>query len=54
MNIDPVERYDDADVWKVIQASHLKNFVMTQPEKLMYDCGESGSNLRYICTTKYA
>ena len=46
MNIDPMERCSDTDIWKVLEASHLKQFVMTQPEKLMFDCGDSGSNLR--------
>ena len=50
MNIDPMELYPDVDIWKVVQASHLKGFVMSQPENLVYDCGDSGSNLRYTLT----
>ena len=50
MNIDPMEQYSDVDIWKVVQASHLKSFVMSQAEQLLYDCGEAGSNLRFVAT----
>ncbi|XP_035829327.1 canalicular multispecific organic anion transporter 1-like [Aplysia californica] len=45
MNIDPFDQYTDDQLWQAIERSHLKPFVMAQQERLMYQCGEEGSNL---------
>ncbi|CAL1527543.1 unnamed protein product [Lymnaea stagnalis] len=45
MNIDPFNQYTDYQLWKALERSHLKDFVAGQREKLMYECGEEGSNL---------
>ncbi|XP_067948314.1 multidrug resistance-associated protein 1-like isoform X2 [Watersipora subatra] len=44
-NLDPFNQYSDDKIWEVLEQSYLKEYVEDQPEKLEYDCGESGSNL---------
>ncbi|KAH3867978.1 hypothetical protein DPMN_031114 [Dreissena polymorpha] len=45
MNIDPLGTFSDEEIWRAIDYAHLKNFVTSQSEGLMYDCGEAGQNL---------
>ncbi|KAH9492695.1 Canalicular multispecific organic anion transporter 2, partial [Bulinus truncatus] len=45
MNIDPFDQYTDDQIWTALARSHLKDFVTSQPDRLMYECGEEGSNL---------
>ena len=46
MNIDPLERFSDEELWRAVEHAHLKQFVREQAEGLEYDCGEAGQNLR--------
>ncbi|XP_059176453.1 ATP-binding cassette sub-family C member 2-like [Physella acuta] len=45
MNIDPFDQYSDVQLWTALERSHLKSFVAGQPDRLLYECGEEGSNL---------
>lgn len=47
MNLDPFDEFNDEDIWTALERAHLKVFVHQLPEKLMYECGEEGHNLRY-------
>uniref|UniRef100_A0AC35TFX7 ABC transmembrane type-1 domain-containing protein n=1 Tax=Rhabditophanes sp. KR3021 TaxID=114890 RepID=A0AC35TFX7_9BILA len=44
-NLDPFNEFEDEDIWKCLEISHLKNFVNSQPKKLDYEVSEGGSNL---------
>ena len=46
MNLDPLDKHTDQDIWQALKHAHLKSFVETLPEKLNYECGEGGQNLR--------
>lgn len=46
MNLDPMDEYKETDLWKALEHAHLKEFVQNLPQKLEYDCGEGGLNLR--------
>jgi len=48
MNLDPFEKYNDEEVWKALEHSHLHKFVSNQPAKLELECSEGGENLRYV------
>jgi len=50
MNLDPFDAYPDAQIWRALEHAHLKEFVRSLPASLMYECGESGQNLRYEFT----
>ncbi|KAG7491793.1 hypothetical protein MATL_G00007720 [Megalops atlanticus] len=45
MNLDPFETYNDQEVWKALELSHLNKFVSNQPSKLNLECSEGGENL---------
>uniref|UniRef100_A0A8C7QL30 Multidrug resistance-associated protein 3 n=1 Tax=Oncorhynchus mykiss TaxID=8022 RepID=A0A8C7QL30_ONCMY len=45
MNLDPFEKYNDGEVWKALELSHLNKFVSNQPAKLELECSEGGENL---------
>ncbi|XP_029134337.1 ATP-binding cassette sub-family C member 3 isoform X2 [Labrus bergylta] len=45
MNLDPFEKYNDEEVWKALEHSHLHKFVSNQPAKLELECAEGGENL---------
>ena len=47
-NLDPFNNYSDARIWEVLEQSYLKEYVEKQPEKLNYECGEGGQNLRLV------
>ena len=46
-NLDPLDKHTDTEIWKALDHAHLKDFVDKLPEKLAYECGEGGQNLRY-------
>uniref|UniRef100_A0A673W799 Canalicular multispecific organic anion transporter 2-like n=1 Tax=Salmo trutta TaxID=8032 RepID=A0A673W799_SALTR len=45
MNLDPFDKYNDGEVWKALELSHLNKFVSNQPAKLELECSEGGENL---------
>uniref|UniRef100_A0A3Q2YDD4 ATP binding cassette subfamily C member 2 n=1 Tax=Hippocampus comes TaxID=109280 RepID=A0A3Q2YDD4_HIPCM len=45
MNLDPFDRSSDEDLWKVLELSHLKEFVAGLPEGLQHEVAEGGENL---------
>lgn len=45
-NLDPSEWFTDDEIWTSLQQAHLKDFVLTLPDTLEYECGEDGENLR--------
>ena len=45
-NIDPAGEHDDVRLWTALEHAHLKNFVLSLPDQLQYECGENGENLR--------
>ena len=46
MNLDPFDKYSDAQLWNALEHAHLKAFVQSLPAQLNYECGEGGQNLR--------
>ena len=46
MNLDPLDDHTDEELWRALEHAHLKKFIDTLPEKLKYECGEGGQNLR--------
>ena len=44
-NIDPFEQSTDAQIWNVLELSHLKSFVEGLTSGLEYEIAEGGSNL---------
>ena len=46
MNLDPLDSHTDSQLWQALRHAHLRDFVEKLPEKLMYECGEGGQNLR--------
>ena len=47
LNLDPFDSRTDEELWKILELSHLKNFVSGLEEGLLYPVSEEGSNLRY-------
>lgn len=45
MNLDPFDKYNDEEVWKALEHSHLHRFVSNQAAKLELECAEGGENL---------
>jgi ABC-type multidrug transport system fused ATPase/permease subunit len=45
MNLDPFEQYSDHEIWDALEKAHLKQFVESLEEKLLYECAEGGENL---------
>ncbi|XP_075371089.1 ATP-binding cassette sub-family C member 6 isoform X1 [Mycteria americana] len=45
MNLDPLNRYTDADIWTALELTQLKNFVADLPHQLEYKCTDQGENL---------
>ena len=46
MNLDPLDRHSDEQVWTALEQAHLKSYVQGLPDQLMHVCGEGGENLR--------
>ncbi|XP_028938109.1 multidrug resistance-associated protein 1 isoform X7 [Ornithorhynchus anatinus] len=45
MNLDPLEKYSDSDLWEALELCHLKDFVQALPKKLSHEIVEGGENL---------
>jgi len=45
LNLDPFESHTDEELWKILELSHLKNFVSGLEEGLLYPISEEGGNL---------
>ncbi|KAG7263587.1 hypothetical protein CRUP_035570 [Coryphaenoides rupestris] len=45
MNLDPFEHFSDEDIWRVLELSHLKEYVSGLEEGLQYQVSEGGENL---------
>ncbi|XP_069492526.1 multidrug resistance-associated protein 1-like isoform X4 [Ambystoma mexicanum] len=45
MNLDPLERHSDSELWKALQMCHLRTFVESLPKKLSHEISEGGENL---------
>ena len=48
MNLDPFDRYTDEEVWRSLEHAYLKDYVMSLPSGLQYDCAEGGDNFRLV------
>ncbi|XP_033956822.1 ATP-binding cassette sub-family C member 2 [Pseudochaenichthys georgianus] len=45
MNLDPFDKFSDEAIWKVLELSHLKNYVAGLQEGLQHEVAEGGENL---------
>ena len=45
MNLDPFEKYSDAELWVTLEHAHLKIFVENLSDGLDYEITEGGENL---------
>ncbi|XP_041363039.1 multidrug resistance-associated protein 1-like isoform X2 [Gigantopelta aegis] len=45
MNLDPFDVYSDKDIWLALELAHLKNYISSLSEGLLYECSEGGENL---------
>ncbi|XP_036078629.1 canalicular multispecific organic anion transporter 2 isoform X3 [Rousettus aegyptiacus] len=52
MNLDPFGSYSEEDIWRVLELSHLRTFVGSQPAGLDFQCSEGGENLRVLVLDK--
>ncbi|XP_046557174.1 ATP-binding cassette sub-family C member 3-like [Haliotis rubra] len=44
VNLDPVEAYDDQEIWTALRHAHLHTLVSSLPGQLLYKCQEGGKN----------
>ncbi|KAF3420729.1 LOW QUALITY PROTEIN: hypothetical protein E2986_00606 [Frieseomelitta varia] len=45
INLDPFNSYSDDEVWRALEHAHLKCFIKTLPNGLLYELSEGGENL---------
>ncbi|KAJ7050501.1 multidrug resistance-associated ABC transporter [Mycena amicta] len=45
LNIDPIEKYGDAEIWVALEQAHLKDYVLSLPQKLDTHVREGGGSL---------
>ncbi|XP_030060084.1 multidrug resistance-associated protein 1 isoform X2 [Microcaecilia unicolor] len=45
MNLDPLEKHSDMELWEAVELCHLKSFVQGLPLKLDHEIAEGGENL---------
>uniref|UniRef100_A0A673B5V4 ATP-binding cassette, sub-family C (CFTR/MRP), member 2 n=1 Tax=Sphaeramia orbicularis TaxID=375764 RepID=A0A673B5V4_9TELE len=45
MNLDPFDKFSDEEIWRVLELSHLKDYVSGLQEKLQHEVAEGGENL---------
>ena len=48
MNLDPFENFSDEDIWRALELSHLKEYVVGLEKGLQYEVSEGGENLRWV------
>ena len=46
LNLDPLNRFSDEEVWLALENSHLKKFVSALPEGLSHAVADGGENYR--------
>lgn len=51
MNLDPFETFSDEEIWRVLELSHLKEYVGGLQEGLTHEVSEGGENLRWVTLT---
>ncbi|CAN8001441.1 unnamed protein product [Ixodes hexagonus] len=44
-NLDPTNSHTDEEIWEALDQAHLKDLVSQDPERLLLETGEGGSNL---------
>ncbi len=44
-NLDPFESFSDDQIWRALEKAHLKEFVESLDNKLLFECSEGGENL---------
>jgi ABC-type multidrug transport system fused ATPase/permease subunit len=47
MNLDPFGTHSDAELWSVLEKTHLKDYVLSLEQGLLYECAEGGDNLSF-------
>ncbi|XP_030603605.1 canalicular multispecific organic anion transporter 1-like [Archocentrus centrarchus] len=45
MNLDPFDKFSDEEIWRVLELSHLKDYVSGLQEGLQHEVAEGGENL---------
>ncbi|XP_072470801.1 multidrug resistance-associated protein 1-like isoform X3 [Notamacropus eugenii] len=45
MNLDPLGKYSDNELWEALELCHLKDFVRSLPKRLLHEISEGGENL---------
>jgi ABC-type branched-subunit amino acid transport system ATPase component len=45
MNLDPFNRFNDIELWQVLEKTYLKDLVMSFKDGLMFECSEGADNL---------
>ena len=48
MNLDPFEAHSDQELWSALEQVHLKEFVLSVDNGLLFECSEGGDNLRLV------
>ena len=48
MNLDPFNKFNDIELWQVLEKTYLKDLVMSFKDGLNFECSEGADNLRYI------
>ena len=48
MNLDPFDKFADSELWRALEHAHLKEFVESRDDRLQYECGEGGQNMRHV------
>ena len=46
LNLDPFNEHEDEELWRVLEVSHLKRFVMSLGGGFQHIIAEGGENLR--------
>lgn len=48
MNLDPFNSFSDKELWEALDHAHLKQYVESLEDGLLYECSERGGNLRFV------